>query len=421
MAMGPRLTDTNRQREPLAGRGAREPQPTDPNTPGPDRLLLHLTMTPTVQVPTLLEGETNFFVEDLTDNVITLATNTLAAVTNTSDNAAGQPTARKDKIQEKEDTLTPELMDQLLQLRSLTGPPEQRVPRIGLKVTDWTVLNHTPDTPAVDTPGGSHRGWEGHCDLGTEAHISDPNSHPTGARGPFRTLHPPHQPPLAHWLAVKTAMHWTVAAPVTDTTLPTTWLAQARKVVAYVRRQGMTQTQRWMSWPENEERIIKSRTANLQTHANKTRGTHQPREGHGPAYSIFEGRNTPKRAPKPALGAVRPKPRPHRRGRGHGPGDPNDLRRRQKQYRPRPSPNQSLRPAHNSHPTSARPCAPSTLMERKRKGSTSVRCRDSPKMGLVSRHSEAQNGHAGLTRQPTTENCVATFTRMGRESGHIQL
>ena len=149
MTMGPQLTRSNKARHPLAGCGAAKPQPTDPNAPGPDRALLHLTMKPAAQLPKALEGETHFIVEGHTDDVITLATNTLAAATEKGNEAAGHQLARKDRIQEKEDTLMPELIDQLLQLRSLTGPPEQRVPGMGLKVTDWTVLDHTPDTPTV--------------------------------------------------------------------------------------------------------------------------------------------------------------------------------------------------------------------------------------------------------------------------------
>ena len=99
MAMGPQLTDTNNPRHPLAGRGAREPRPTDPNAPGRERALLHLTMKPTAQLPTALEGETHLIVEVLTEDVITLVINTLAAVTHTWDDAVGQPTTRKDRNQ----------------------------------------------------------------------------------------------------------------------------------------------------------------------------------------------------------------------------------------------------------------------------------------------------------------------------------
>ena len=159
MAIGPGLTDTNKLRHPLVGRGAREPRPTDPNAPGPDRALLHLTMKPTAQPPTALEGEAHFIVEGLTKDVITLVANTVAADTDTWDDAVGHPTARKDRNQEKEDTLTPELMDQPLQLRSLTGPSQQRMPRIGLKVTDWTVLDHTPDDPTVTLMCHQHTWW----------------------------------------------------------------------------------------------------------------------------------------------------------------------------------------------------------------------------------------------------------------------
>ena len=86
--------------------------------------------------------------------------------------------------------------------------------------------------------------------------------------------------PLAHRLALKTAMHWTVDVPPTDTTFPTMWLALGRNVAAYVRRHKMMQTQRCMSGPTDTEHIIKIRTDNLQTHTNKMRGMRWPREGH---------------------------------------------------------------------------------------------------------------------------------------------
>ena len=105
-------------------------------------------------------------------------------------------------------------------------------------------------------------------------------------------------------------MHWTVEAPATGTTLPTTWLTLTRNVAAYVCRHGMTQTQHWMSWPLDTGQMSKLRTANLQTHANKMRGMHWPREGHAPAYSILQGHNAPTPAPDPALELVRPKTGP---------------------------------------------------------------------------------------------------------------
>ena len=78
MALGPRLPNADKPRNPLAGRGAREHRPVDPNARGPDRALLHLTMKHTAQLPTTLAGEKYFIVERLTDDVITLAANTLA-------------------------------------------------------------------------------------------------------------------------------------------------------------------------------------------------------------------------------------------------------------------------------------------------------------------------------------------------------
>ena len=133
MAMEPQLPGTNKRQHPLAGRWARDPPPADPKDPGPGRALLHLTMKPTAQLPATLEEEKHFIVENLTDNIITLAANALAADTNIWDDTIGHPTEPKDRVQEREDTLTPELMDLLVQL---TSPTEQYVQNIARKVTD---------------------------------------------------------------------------------------------------------------------------------------------------------------------------------------------------------------------------------------------------------------------------------------------
>ena len=134
----------------------------------------------------------------------------------------------------------------------------------------------------------------------------------------------------------------------------------------------MTQTQRWMSWHTDKEQIIKSRTDNLQTHANKMRGMHRPREGHGPAYSIFQRPNAPKPAPEPAPEPVRSEPRPQLENEGAQAWRAKRPKPAPKAAPPHPSQNENPRPATTSHPTCARLCTPSTVMERKCKGSTSV-------------------------------------------------
>ena len=122
--------------------------------------------------------------------------------------------------------------------------------------------------------------------------------------------------PLAHWLALKTAMHQTLDAPATDTPLSTTWLTLNRSSAAYVRRHGITQAQRSMSWPADTEQILNLRTTNLQAQANKLPGMHRRSEGHRPTYSIFQGCNVPKQAPNPAPKRARPKARPGPEGAG---------------------------------------------------------------------------------------------------------
>ena len=80
-ALGPRLPNTDKPRHPLPRHGARDPRPVDPNAPGPNRAQLHPTMKHTGQLPATLAGEKYFIVEGLTNDCITLATNTLAATT----------------------------------------------------------------------------------------------------------------------------------------------------------------------------------------------------------------------------------------------------------------------------------------------------------------------------------------------------
>ena len=134
MVMGPRLSNSDKPRHLLARCGARNPRPADLNAPGPDRALLHLTMKHRAKPPATLAGEKYFIVEGLADDVITGAANTLAAATDAWEDAVGHPTTRKDRVQEREDTVTPDLVDHLVQL---TSPPEQNNRKTeGPKVTD---------------------------------------------------------------------------------------------------------------------------------------------------------------------------------------------------------------------------------------------------------------------------------------------
>ena len=75
------------------------------------------------------------------------------------------------------------------------------------------------------------------------------------------THHTDH--PLVRWLALKMAMHWTVDAPTTDTTLPATWLKLTRNLAAYIRKHGTSQAECWLSWPTDTEQTLKHRTTNL--------------------------------------------------------------------------------------------------------------------------------------------------------------
>ena len=259
-------------------------------------------------------GKKYFIVEGLTDHVITLAANTLAATTDAWDFAMGRPTARKDRVQDTEDTLTPDLVNHLV---TLTSAPEQHDRKTeGPKVTDWApFIDRPPDTPTVTLTCHQHTMWVAQWNAtGTTDRVNTftPEAKPAtplalADRFQHSTDHPNY--PRAHWLALKTAIHWTVDPPDTGTTQPQTWLTLTCNLTAYVRRQGRAQAQRWMSWPTDTERTLKLRTASLQEHANQLRGMHRPQEGHGPAYSIIRCHAT-KPAPKLAPERPQPKPRP---------------------------------------------------------------------------------------------------------------
>ena len=211
MAMGPRLSNTDKPRHPLASRGARSPRPADPNAPGPDRALLHLTMKHTAQLLATLAREKHFIVEGVTDHVITLAVNTPAAATDAWDGAVGHPRARKDRVQERGDTLTPDFVDHLVQL---TSPQDQHNRKTeGLKGTDWTILNRPPNAPMVTLTCHQYTWWVAQWNAtGTtdRVHTFTPEARTAtplalGDCFSLSTHHNDH--PLAHWLALMTAMH----------------------------------------------------------------------------------------------------------------------------------------------------------------------------------------------------------------------
>ena len=273
MAMGPRLPNTEKPRHPLARPGARDPRPADPNAPGPNRALLHLTMKHTAQLPTTLVKEKHFIVEGLTDDIITVAANTLAATTDAWDDAVGHPKARKDRVQDTEDTLTPDLVNHLV---NLTSPPEQHNRKIeGPKVTDSTTFIYKrPDAPRVTLTCDQHIWWVPQWNAtGTtdRVHTFTPETKtatPLALEDRFNQSTHHTNLPWAHWLAHKSAMHWMVGAEATDTTLPATWLTLTRNLAAYIRKHGTSGAERWMSWPTDTERTLKLRTTRLQEHAN---------------------------------------------------------------------------------------------------------------------------------------------------------
>ena len=235
MAMGPQLSKTDKPRHPLARRGACDPRSAHPNAPPPDRALLHLTRKHTARFPTTLARENHFIVEGLMDDVITRAANTPAPATDAWNDAMGHPTARMDRVQERNDTLKPDLMDHLVQL---TSPPDQNNPNTTLKVTDWTILDRPPNAPTLTLTCHQHTWWGAQWNAtGTtdRVHTCTPEAGTAtplalGDRFSHSNRHTDH--PMARWMALKTAMQGTGDAVTTDTTLSATWLTLTRSLAA---------------------------------------------------------------------------------------------------------------------------------------------------------------------------------------------
>ena len=98
----------------------------------------------------------------------------------------------------------------------------------GPKVPDWTILDNRRKAPTVTLTCHQNTWWVAQWSAtGTtdRVHTCTPEMETAtplalGDRFSHTTHHTDH--PLAHWLALKTAMHWTVDAATTDTTLPAT-------------------------------------------------------------------------------------------------------------------------------------------------------------------------------------------------------
>ena len=119
-------------------------------------------------------------------------------------------------------------------LVTLTSPTEQHDRKAaGPKVTDWAAfIDRPPDTPTVTLTPHQHTWWVVQWNATGTPKAKPATPLALGDRFNHSTHHIHH--PRAHWLALKTAMHWTFDAPATDTTLPETWLTLTHNLAAYV-------------------------------------------------------------------------------------------------------------------------------------------------------------------------------------------
>ena len=172
-------------------------------------------------------------------------------------------------------------MGQILQL---TSPPEEHKQHHPIQLKDW-ILDNPPTTAIITLIAYQETWWVMQWnDKGSvvQAHTYTPEPHTATPRAMGQRFH--HAThltnhPFAHWLALKTAMHWAVQALRTDHTIPHLRLTLMRNISAYLRRHGMQDTQRWASWPTDTDDTIRARTTNLEATSVKAKGMHQPRQG----------------------------------------------------------------------------------------------------------------------------------------------
>ena len=196
-----------------------------------------------------------------------------------------------------------------------------------------------------------------------------------GDRSKHSSHHTNH--PRPHWLARRTAMHWTEDAPATDTMLPETWLTLTRNLAAYIRKHGTARAKRWMTRPTDTERTLKLRTTNLQEDANQLPGMHRPREGkdrHIASFKTATRRSRPphrhQNNPGPSRGLVQGQRTP----RPAGPNGPNrNQKRPQRHHRLIHKRSQRPKRAHSSRRRNVPPCTPNGQTAQKYSGCSGPR------------------------------------------------
>ena len=168
--------------------------------------------------------------------------------------------------------------------------------------------------------------WEGRGDHRTDIHTRDTDGHPAGAVRRFPTLCPPHQP-----------LPGTVAGTQNGYALDTGCCSHGQYIPHHMAHTGPQHgSLRAQTLDDTDRKLdLKAQRHGTESEAphrqaanrvNTMRGMHRPREGQGPAYSIFKGHNAPrpegagaparlanrpKPAPKAALPLREPKPNPH--------------------------------------------------------------------------------------------------------------
>ena len=189
-----------------------------------------------------------------------------------------------------------------------------------LKVTDWTVLDHISDTPTNTLRCHQHTWSVTQLDgkgTATRVQTYTPETRtatPTGTRGPFQTLHQPHQPPTG-----------TLAGTQNGYALDSGCPGHQHDTPHHVAPTGpLRGGLRAQAWDDKDTTLgIMGLGHGTDSHAQHRQPANpsQHDAGHAPAQG------SPKPAPQPTPEAVRPKPQPEPEGAGA-------LARRAKQPRP---------------------------------------------------------------------------------------
>ena len=235
------------------------------------------------------------------------------------------------------------------------------------------------------------------------------------------THHTDH--PRAHWLALKTAMHWAVDAPTTDTTLPAAWSHSLATRQPTYKNTGHHRLNAGCPGPQTRNKpsnLAPPACKNTRTNFEVCTDSVRDKDRHTASSTTATRRSQPpsrrQNKPCPSRGLLL-------KGRASRPAAPNEPSRNQKRPQCRCRPNhsraQSPRRAHSSRWRNGTPCTPNGQTASGTRGVRGHAQRTTKAICMVPGQDTERTTHARPTWQPAAEDQMARARKVGRESGNL--